>query len=107
VIRESVEFPGGGAVRVSPNPPLLPSPRRPEEFGDNRFDAPEGQNVVRYLATTLRGCFVEFLARFRVNDDAEARLTAVEGVDDDFRTASRVEGLGLAGAPTTWCGGAD
>jgi hypothetical protein len=93
VIHGSVEFSGRGAIRVSANPPLLPSPRRLEELGSNRFDDPEGQYVVRYLATALRGSFVELLARFRTNDEAETRLGSVVAVDDDYRTASLMEGL--------------
>jgi hypothetical protein len=76
-------WPEEGAVRVGPNPAALPSARRPGVVGPNRFDDPEGTFAVRYLADTLRGCLIELLARFRHNDDAEARISSVANVDPD------------------------
>ncbi len=67
---------------------------------------------MRYSATTLRGCLVELLARFRRNPTAEMVLAAVTGIEEaeepyngtaalvdrldvliPGRTAAHVEGL--------------
>jgi hypothetical protein len=71
-------WPRPGAVRVAANPTALPDHRR----GVNRFDDPQGQFLVRYLADTHRGCLIELLARFRPDATAEARIASVSGVED-------------------------
>lgn len=84
-----VGFPAAGAVRVHPTPDLLPSRRRQGERAAYRYDdpdGPEGPNpfLVRYLATTLRGCLVEVLAQFRPADaETTDLLGQVSNVDDD------------------------
>lgn len=76
-----VVYPSSGTLRVSPAPALLPSRRRLGEPGLNRFDDPDGWYVVRYTASTLRGCLIELLARFRDRATAEARIEGVTGLD--------------------------
>lgn len=70
-------------VRVHPYPDFLP--RRPRfedgEVARNRFDDPAGEYVVRYVATTLRGCLLEVMASFRPREPLEARLRAVTNAD--------------------------
>lgn len=70
-------WPPTGAVRVAAEPAALPTHRRPV----NRFDDPQCQFLVRYLADTLRGSLVELLARFRFDTEAEDRIAKVTGVD--------------------------
>jgi hypothetical protein len=76
-------FPPGGAVRAAPDPARLPGQPRRGEPGPNRFDDPEGIFVVRYLADSLRGCLIELLSRFRRNEEAEARIAAITGTDEE------------------------
>ena len=81
-------------VRVHPVPDVL---RRPpfdlDPAAMSRFDDPEGRFAVRYLATTLRGCFVETMARFRPSPRAEALLAEVHGVETGDRDPDRADGL--------------
>lgn len=70
-------WPPTGAVRVAADPAALPGHRKPV----NRFDDPQCQFLVRYLADTLRGSLVELLARFRFDTEAEDRIAKVTGVD--------------------------
>lgn len=83
-----VVYPRQGTIRVGVAPDEVPLPPRIEsettEFaaGPNRFDDPLGRYVMRYTATTLRGCMIELLARFRSNSEAESLLEAVQGVND-------------------------
>jgi RES domain len=51
-------------------------------FG-NRFDDPHGRYRVLYASSQKLGCFVETLARFRVDLKLAAELAAIQG-DDDF-----------------------
>lgn len=82
------KFPDEGALRVSPHPAQLPSRPRPGEApGRNRFDDPQGEFVVRYLADNLRGCLVELLARLREDEEAKVRLARVEYVDESEEPA--------------------
>jgi hypothetical protein len=78
----SLALPAGGGVRVHPQPAALPRLRH-EGPGRNRFDDPDGGFVVRYAASTLNGCLVETMARFRPHPETEALLRAIEGVDAD------------------------
>lgn len=48
---------------------------------------------MRYMASTLRGCLVETLARFRPSPVAEAVLADVEGVEPDDIDHDREQGL--------------
>ena len=52
-------------------------------FG-NRFDDPEGLYRVLYASSQRIGCFVETLARFRVDVDMIADLAMMENSEDDF-----------------------
>jgi len=78
----SLELPDSGVVRVHPEPAALPRLRR-EGAGRSRFDDPDGVFAVRYAASTLHGCLVETLARFRPHPDTEAVLRDIAGVADD------------------------
>ena len=50
-------------------------------FG-NRFDDPEGMYRVLYASSQRLGCFLETLARFRVDVKLLAELAEIEGEDD-------------------------
>ena len=52
-------------------------------FG-NRFDDPEGMYRVLYASSQRLGCFLETLARFRVDVKLLAELAEIEGDDDCF-----------------------
>lgn len=78
----SAEWPAQGVLRVHPDPAALP--RLGDEPGTNRFDDPRPRTIdrylVRYAATTLRGCLLELLAWLRESSRPHARE---EGVDDN------------------------
>jgi hypothetical protein len=78
----SVPWPAEGVLRVHFDPAALP--HLGDEPGVNRFDDPRPRTIdrflMRYAATTLRGCLLELLASFRDNTDADER---VAGIDDD------------------------
>jgi RES domain len=78
-----VPWPSAGVLRVHFEPAALPN--LGDEPGANRFDDPRPRTVdrflMRYAATTLRGCVLELLASLRGNAAAEERVTAVD-VDD-------------------------
>lgn len=78
----TISPPVAGAFRVHPAPELLPLAPRPGEPGRNRFDDPDGEFRVRYLASTLRGCCVELLARWQEDRATEDILEDVEGLDE-------------------------
>jgi RES domain len=86
------EVPAEGVVRVHPEPGALPRLRH-EGRGQNRFDDPEGTFVMRYAASTLRGCLVETMARFRPRPRAEALLNQIEDLDEQD-LAHEVEQIG-------------
>lgn len=50
-------------------------------FG-NRFDDPEGMYRVLYASSQRVGCFLETLARFRVDPKVMAELAEIEGEND-------------------------
>ena len=52
-------------------------------FG-NRFDDPEGAYRVLYASSQRLGCFLETLARFRVDIKLYAELTEIAGDNDYF-----------------------
>jgi hypothetical protein len=52
-------------------------------FG-NRFDDPEGMYRVLYASSQRLGCFLETLARFRVDPKLLSELAEIEGDDDHF-----------------------
>jgi hypothetical protein len=58
-------------------------------FG-NRFDDPKGLYRVLYASSQRLGCFVETLARFRVDVSCLADLALMENGDDDFTAAGTV-----------------
>ena len=70
------------AWRIHPDPTALPSLPAEGEAPPNRFDDPEREYRVRYLATNKRGAFLEVLARFRIDSETQARLGAVTAVDE-------------------------
>lgn len=86
-------LPETGAWRVHPNPAALPR-LTGDGPGLNRYDDPLGEYAVRYVAENLTGAMLETMARFRPAPDAEALLSAVEGVDSaDDPYFDRVDGL--------------
>jgi hypothetical protein len=50
-------------------------------FG-NRFDDPNATYRVLYASSQRLGCFVETLARFRIDPTLRAELAQIEGADD-------------------------
>jgi hypothetical protein len=50
-------------------------------FG-NRFDDPDATYRVLYASSQRLGCFVETLARFRIDPKLQAELAQIEGADD-------------------------
>jgi len=52
-------------------------------FG-NRFDDPDATYRVLYASSQRLGCFVETLARFRIDPTLLAELAQIEGADDYF-----------------------
>jgi hypothetical protein len=64
-------------------------------FG-NRFDDPQGNYRVLYAASQELSCYVETLARFRLDLALLAELKEIEG-DDDF--------FPLGEVPNEWCEG--
>lgn len=73
------EFPNAGALRVHRSPREL----RPRDTvpPPDRFDDPDGDYRVRYLATTLIGCLLEVMDQFRSDPDADAGLQAITGIE--------------------------
>jgi len=61
-------------------------------FG-NRFDDPDATYRVLYASSQRLGCFLETLARFRVDPTLLSELAAIEG-EDDFSPLGQV--------PTEW-----
>jgi hypothetical protein len=61
-------------------------------FG-NRFDDPEGMYRVLYASSQRLGCFLETLARFRIDPKLLAELAEIQG-DDDYCPLGQV--------PTEW-----
>ncbi len=91
-LREAVAWPPEGVVRVHADPAALP--RLGDDPGANRFDDPRPRTVdrflMRYAATTLRGCLLELLAWLRGNPAAEERIAAVHSDDADLVEAPAV-----------------
>lgn len=89
----AAEWPSGGTVRLHYDPGALP--RLGDQPGPNRFDDPRPRTLdrfrIRYTATSLRGCLLELLARFRQNDEARAREAAVDTDDPDFVDAPQAD----------------
>ena len=52
-------------------------------FG-NRFDDPDATYRVLYASSQRLGCFLETLARFRLDPKLAAELAAIEGENDYF-----------------------
>lgn len=61
-------------------------------FG-NRFDDPDATYRVLYASSQRLGCFLETLARFRIDPKLAAELAAIEGDEDYFP---------LGEVPTEW-----
>ncbi len=56
----------------------------PDQTFGNRFDDPEGSYRVLYASSQRLGCFLETLARFRVDIKLYAELREIHGADDHF-----------------------
>lgn len=97
----SYPLPRAGALRLHCDPGTLPA--KHEQVGHNRLDDPRPNSldryVVRYTATTLRGCLVESLDWLRPNADADAHEAAI--VDDAEPDGD------LADPPPAWAAVAD
>lgn len=82
---EFLRLPEGGVLRVHRNSQELST--KVDVVGPNRFDDPRPNShdryVLRYAATTLRGCLLELLAGFRPSGEAAAREAAVTVDPDD------------------------
>jgi hypothetical protein len=63
------------------SPPDWASAGPDATFG-NRFDDPDATYRVLYASSQRLGCFVETLARFRVDPKLLAELAQIEGEDD-------------------------
>ncbi len=89
-------WPAAGVLRVHPDPAALPLVG--DGVGPNRFDDPRPRTadryVIRYTATTLRGCLLELLDWLRPAQEAAAREAAV--TDDDTPSAP-ADGDGVVG----------
>ena len=81
-----VSWPADGVLRVHFEPGALP--RLGDDPGTNRFDDPRPRTIdrylVRYAATSLRGCLLELLDAFRDNSEARLRETAIDDDDPDL-----------------------
>ena len=67
---------------------------QPDGTFGNRFDDPQGNYRVLYAATQRVSCFVETLARFRLDISLIAELQAIAG-EDDY--------VPLGTVPSDWC----
>jgi hypothetical protein len=67
-----------------PNPWSVPdwATAGPDGTFGNRFDDPEGMYRVLYASSQRLGCFLETLARFRVDPKLLGELAEIEGEDD-------------------------
>lgn len=90
---DEVRWPAEGALRVHRAPGALP--QLGDEPGTNRFDDPRPRTVdrflMRYAATTLRGCLLELLAPLRPHPTAALREAAVDVDDVDLVSAPDAE----------------
>lgn len=81
-----VEWPEQGVVRVHSAPLALPPAS--EVPGPYRFDDPRPKSrdrfLIRYAATSIRGCLLEILDWMRDNPDATRREEAVDVDDPDL-----------------------
>ena len=78
-------LPAAGVWRLHRDPQQLPPAS--EHPGENRYDDPrrnaDDRYLVRYLATSLRGCALEALAWLRPDEEADLRTEDVVGVEGD------------------------
>lgn len=99
---EQVRYlPQQGVVRVHYDPAALP--RLGDAAGTNRFDDPrprtEHRYLVRYTATTLRGCLLELLDALRIDGEAAEREAAVtDDADTDADATDTQDGAAEDGA---------
>ena len=90
--------PARGFWRVARGPDSLALPR-PSDFTHeagtlgNRFDSPLGDYSVLYFSSTLEGCFMETLARFRPVPGLK------DIVEDEWREMGFME---VGGVPADW-----
>jgi hypothetical protein len=94
VVDAFAPWPACGVLRVHFDPAALP--RLGDEPGTNRFDDPRPRTIdrflMRYAATTLRGCLLELLAAFRDNAEANDRIAAIDDDDPHLVGASGTPG---------------
>jgi hypothetical protein len=74
----------GVIYRLGRNPWSVPdwASAGPDGTFGNRFDDPEGMYRVLYASSQRLGCFLETLARFRVDLKLLAELAQIKGEDD-------------------------
>lgn len=88
-----IPLPAAGVVRVHYDPGALPSYQ--DVVGRNRFDDPRPNSVdryvMRYTATTLRGCLLELLDGLRPDPDALLREDQVVDNSDHVTISAAVE----------------
>ncbi len=80
---------GSGAYRIaSYDPTLLPLLPAYDQSPPSRFDDPEREFRVRYVARSLRGCFIEAMAQWRPSSsEIVARAKAVKRSPRDITPA--------------------
>lgn len=92
-----VTWPRGGVVRVHPAPMELPA--KSDRPGPYRFDDPrprsEDRFVIRYTASTIRGCLLELVDWMRDNQTATVREAAIDVDDPDYVEAPAVGDQGV------------
>lgn len=90
---QTLRLPEAGVVRVHYDPSALPSLE--DAVGHNRFDDPRpgslDRYVMRYTATSLRGCLLELLDWLRPNADLAEREASVRS--DSAEDAVSAPGL--------------
>ncbi len=80
--------PSGAIYRLGRRPDPWAAPdwasAGPDGTFGNRFDDPDATYRVLYASSQRLGCFLETLARFRVDPKLLAELAEIEGEDDHF-----------------------
>jgi len=80
--------PSGAIYRLGRRPDPWAAPdwasAGPDGTFGNRFDDPDATYRVLYASSQRLGCFLETLARFRIDPKLLAELAEIEGEDDHF-----------------------
>jgi len=80
--------PSGAIYRLGRRPDPWAAPdwasAGPDGTFGNRFDDPDATYRVLYASSQRLGCFLETLARFRIDPKLLAELAEIEGDDDHF-----------------------